>query len=47
MPTARVEVPELTRLLVGAAIDVEEISVHRADVEDYFAGLMEGGEGHD
>ena len=46
IPLGVIEVPDLTRLLVGARIDVEEVSVHRADVEDYFAELMEGGGGH-
>lgn len=47
IPLGAVEAPELTRLLVGVAIDVEEIAVHRADVEGYFAELMEGGDDHD
>lgn len=47
VPLGAMETPDLTRLLVGAGIDVEEVAVHRSDVEDYFAELMEGGDGHD
>lgn len=46
LPLGSMEVPDLTRLLVGAGIDVEEVSTHRADVEDYFAELMKGGGDH-
>ncbi len=46
LPLGSIDAPELTRLLVGAGVDVAEVAVHRADVEDYFAELMEGGDGH-
>ncbi len=46
IPLGAVEAPELTRLLVGAGVDVEEVAVRHASVEDYFAELMEGGGDH-
>lgn len=46
VPLGAIEAPDLVRLLVEADIAVEEIAVRRADVEDYFADLLEDGGSH-